>query len=89
MNNDKRREIAMWRMSILGALVSARLEHGDRRALLEAAAARSYEAPDGRRVRFTWRTLEGWYYQYSRGGLTALESHPRSDAGACRCAGSS
>jgi putative transposase len=53
-------------------------------ALLEAAAARTYEAPDGRRVRFTWRTLEGWYYQYSRGGLTALESQPRSDTGTCR-----
>ena len=31
---------AIWRMSILGTLVSARLEHGDRRALLEAAATR-------------------------------------------------
>ena len=46
MNHDKGREIAIWRMSILGTLVSARLEHGDRKALLAAAAAPSYEAPD-------------------------------------------
>jgi len=84
MNNDKRRAIAVWRMSILGTLVSARLDHGDRKTLLEAAAARSYESPGGRRVRFTWRTLEGWLYRYNRGGLTALEPHPRSDAGTCR-----
>jgi hypothetical protein len=30
MKHDKEREIAIWRMSILGTLVSARLEHGDR-----------------------------------------------------------
>ena len=38
MNHDKGREIAIWRMSILGPLVSARLQHGDREALLKAAA---------------------------------------------------
>jgi hypothetical protein len=35
MNHDKGREIAIWRMSILGTLVNARLEHGDRKVLLE------------------------------------------------------
>ncbi len=84
MNHDKGREIAIWRMSILGPLVSARLQHGDREALLKAAALHAYKGPDGEPVRFTWRTLQGWYYQYKRGGLTALESHPRSDAGTCR-----
>ena len=84
MNNDKGREIAVWRMSILGPLVSARLHHGDREALLKTAALQAYKSPDGEPMRFTWRTLEGWYYKYKRGGLTALEPHPRSDAGTCR-----
>src|SRR5688572_3941928 len=84
MNPQKRREIALWRMSILGTMVSARLEHGDTQSLLEAAASRTYETPDGRRVRFEWRTLEGWYYAYKRGGLGALEPRPRRDAGICR-----
>ena len=69
----------MWRMNILGTLVSARLEHGDRQELLEEAASRTYVTPDGRRVRFTWRTLEGWYYQYRGRGLTGLASIPRAD----------
>ena len=84
MNPKKRREIALWRMGILGTLVSARLEHGDTQSLLETAASRTYEMPDGRRVRFEWRTLEGWYYAYKRGGLGALEPRPRRDAGICR-----
>lgn len=84
MNPQKRRKIALWRMSILGTLVSARLEHGDTQSLLEAAASRTYETPDGRRVRFEWRTLESWYYAYKRGGLGALEPRPRRDAGTCR-----
>jgi len=40
--------------------------------------------PDGRRVRFTWRTLEGWYYQYKGRGLTGLATSPRADTGVCR-----
>lgn len=74
----------MWRMSILGTLISARLHHGERTGLLQAAASRVYETLDGRRVRFEWRTLEGWYYAYKRGGLQALEPQRRCDAGTCR-----
>jgi hypothetical protein len=84
MNHDERRAIAIWRMSVLGPLVSARLEHGELRPLLEAAAARTYETPGGRRVRPGWRTIEAWHYAYQRGGLSALEPTPRNDAGTCR-----
>ena len=84
MNPNTRQEIAQWRMSILGALVSARLGHGDRQALLQAAASRVYETPDGRRVRYEWRTLESWYYRYKAGGLSALQPRQRKDAGICR-----
>lgn len=84
MNPNKRREIALWRMNIFGTLVSARLEHGDTRELLAAAASHTYETPTGRRVRLQWRTLEGWYYAYKHGGLAALEPRPRRDAGICR-----
>ena len=84
MDPSKRRAVAIWRMNILGPLVSARLEHGDTRELLEHAASRTYETVEGRRVRFTWRTLEGWYYEYKAGGVDALEPQPRADRGACK-----
>jgi transposase InsO family protein len=81
MKHDKRREIALWRMSVLGPLVSARLHHGDRKMYFETAAAPDYEAPSGRRVRVQPRTIEAWYYAYLHGGLEALEPKPRRDRG--------
>ena len=41
MDPNRRRAVAIWRMNILGPLVSARLEHGDKRELLEEAASRT------------------------------------------------
>ena len=84
MDTERRRAIALFRFGVLGALVSARLEHGDRRALLEAAAARDWVTPDGRVVRISARTIETWYYALRAGGLAALAPDARSDAGTSR-----
>jgi putative transposase len=84
MDPNKRQEVAAWRLSILGPLISARLDHGEIRELLEEAAARSYTDLDGRPRRFCWRTLEGWRHDYLAGGLGALAPHTRADAGTCR-----
>ena len=70
---------ALWRFSILGPLVSARLEHGDRQAHLREISARTHLAPDGSAKQFSPRTLEGWYYAWKKKGLDALKDCPRSD----------
>ena len=72
---------ALWRFSILGALVSARLEHGDRQVLLREIAARTHIAPDGSAKIFSRRTLEGWYYAWKKNGLEGLKGSSRSDLG--------
>ena len=84
MNDDKRQKMALWRYALLGPLVSAKLEHGDRQALLTAAAARVYSKPDGCPVEVSARTLEDWYYRYREGGLEALAPQARSDQGRSR-----
>jgi len=84
MDYDTRRAIALWRMSVLGPLVSARLEHGDRRAYFEQAAARRHERPDGMLVTLSPRTIEQWFYAHRRGGLNALMPRTRSDRGHSR-----
>jgi len=71
-------------MTVLGPLVSARLEHGDRRAFFEAAASRQHEHPDGRLVRLSARTIESWYHAYRRGGFGALFPSERNDRGVTR-----
>jgi putative transposase len=84
MDEDTRRAIALFRFGVLGPLVSARLEHGDRREHFEAAARRDYVTPAGRVVRFSARTLEAWYYRYRASGLWGLAPRSRGDAGTSR-----
>ena len=80
MNHEQRRALALWRYSVLGALVSARLEYGDRREHFRSAARRIYERPCGRKVQLSPRTIEDWYYAYLRRWLEGLEPRTRSDA---------
>lgn len=84
MEDETRRSIALFRFSVLGPLVSARLEHGDRTAYFVAAAARDHVMPDGRLVRLSPRTIEAWYYLHKRGGLEALVPDAREDKGSSR-----
>lgn len=84
MDNDDRQALALWRVAVLGALISARLEHGQRRELLTAAASRTHQRPDGRWVQLSARTIEAWYYAYRGGGLQALMPQRRDDRGKSR-----
>lgn len=77
-------DIALWRFAILGPLVSARLEHGDRRTHFTRAAQLEYEKPDGERVQIAARTIEDWYYAYLEGGWKALMPSARDDRGISR-----
>jgi hypothetical protein len=84
MNHDTRRKVALWRLSVLGPLISMRLEHGDRRTLFAEAAERTYEKPSGHRIKLSARTIEGWYYRYRVRGLQGLEPSRRADAAKSR-----
>lgn len=84
MNEDTKRAIALWRLGVLGPLISARLSHGDRTLYFQQAAARMHQRPDGKFVRLSARTIEAWYYSYRRGGFDALLPRGRSDVGQSR-----
>jgi len=84
MDDDTRHKLALWRFSILGPLVSARLSHGDRQAFFALAAQRVHERPDGALVRVSARTIEGWYRAYLAGGFSALVPKARADTGRSR-----
>lgn len=79
MDDDTKRAIALWRIGVLGPLISARLEHGDRVELFRQAAGRLHEQPDGRLVRLSARTVETWFHQYRHGGFHALFPRTRGD----------
>lgn len=84
MKHDDKHRVALWRLGVLGPLMSARLEHGDRRRYFVEAAARTHERPDGTRVRLSARTIEAWYYAYRHGGFEALFPEDRKDRGRSR-----
>lgn len=84
MDEDEKRRLAIWRLGVLGPLISARLEHGDRQAYFKQAAARTHERPDGRRVTLSERTIESWYYSYRKEGFSALMPAGRGDRGRSR-----
>jgi transposase InsO family protein len=80
MDDKARQQLALFRIAVLGPLVGARLEHGELVEVCREAAARTWEAPDGRVVEVSARTIEDWYYAYQRGGFAALHPKRRSDA---------
>ena len=84
MDQDKQRQIALWRLGVLGPLMSARLGHGDIRSYLAQAANRTHRLPDGRETMLSARTIEAWHYAYQRGGFAALMPRDRSDQGQSR-----
>jgi transposase InsO family protein len=84
MDDKAKRDLALWRLGVLGALVSARLEHGDRQQLFQEIAARVHQMPDGRAVELSPRTIESWYYAHKRGGFEALYPSTRTDCGQSR-----
>lgn len=84
MDQDRKEKIALWRLGVLGPLISARLEHGDKAEYYAAAAARTYEHPDGGAVQLSPRTVEDWYRAYRRGGFPALYPTDRADLGRSR-----
>jgi transposase InsO family protein len=84
MDDKTKREIALWRLGVLGPLVSARLEHGDRQAHFDEIAGRLHQMPDGRVIELSPRTIESWYYAYKRDGFEALHPSTRSDHGQSR-----
>ncbi len=84
VDTDERQKLALWRLGVLGPLVSARLRHGDRQSYFAMSAERVHEKPDGELVRLSARTIETWYRAYLRGGFAALMPSGRADAGTSR-----
>jgi len=84
MDEEAKRAIARWRVAVLGPLISARLEHGDRAAWFRETAERIQQLPDGRHVKLSARTIEAWFFAYRHGGYDALLPQTRGDAGRSR-----
>lgn len=81
MDEKTKQDIALFRVSVLGPLVGAKLDHGDVLDLCREAAQRRWEWPDGALDKIAAETIRGWYYAYRKGGFAALMPRDRKDLG--------
>ncbi|MGD9679316.1 MAG: DDE-type integrase/transposase/recombinase [Vulcanibacillus sp.] len=85
MNQETRRQIALFRYGILASIISGSIEdHTNLKAFFRAASEKVYTNPYGQDTRISTSTLERWYYQYRKNGFDALLPKRRQDTGQAR-----
>lgn len=78
MEDDYRRDIALFRYSLIREAADPDLSPAERGALVRRLAARDHVGPDGRRVRVARSTLDRWIRAWRAGGYEALVPDPRA-----------
>jgi putative transposase len=77
MNEDRRREIGLFRYALVRCVADPALSMAERGRLVRALAEQEHLGPDGRLVRVSRTTLDRWVRDYRRGGFEALVPRPR------------
>ena len=82
MNDEAKRNIALFRYGIIAPVVSGTYDEGKSiKEIFFDAAKRTYTNPRGEDVKFSASTLERWYYSYKKNGFDALVPKRRCDTG--------
>jgi len=76
MDEDRRREIGLFRYTIVRDAADMGLSKAERGRLVRALADREHVGPDGRLVRVARGTLDQWIRAYRRGGFEVLVPRP-------------
>ena len=77
MEDERRREIGLFRYALVRDVVDSSLSKAERGRLVRALADREHLGPDGRLVRVARGTLDRWARAYRHGGFGALVPQPR------------
>ncbi|WP_249019414.1 DDE-type integrase/transposase/recombinase [Conexibacter sp. S30A1] len=72
MNEDRRREIGLFRYTLIRDAADEGLSKAERGRLVRSLAGREHVGPDGQLVRVARGTLDEWIRAYRRGGFEAL-----------------
>jgi len=70
------------KMKVLGAIDV--VEGKTRHERIQNVALMTFLDEEGNPYRFTWRTIQTWYYRYKNHGITGMTAHPRADKGSTR-----
>jgi len=70
------------KMRVLGAVDT--VEGRTRHERIHNVAAMTFLDEEGNSRRFTWRTIQTWFYRYKNHGITGMTVQPRKDKGQVR-----
>lgn len=77
MEDERRREIGLFRYALIRPAIEPGLSKAERGRLVRALAEAEHLGPDGRLVRVGRSTLDDWIRAYRQGGFEALVPKPR------------
>jgi transposase InsO family protein len=73
---------ALFRISVIGPLMSrADLQKGELKTLIQGLSKHAYDAPGGKRVFVSAKTIERWYYAWKKENIKGLAPKERCDLG--------
>lgn len=82
--DERRREVALFRYSVIADLVHLEPHHRGLYALLAKKAEQDFTIPGSLRRHIASETIRGWLRAYRRGGFDALVPRVRADHGSAR-----
>ena len=80
--DDKQHAKALVRYQVISAYIAMDPPRGQRRAMLEHLASRTWTGPDGEPFQVAAETIRSWVRRYRQGGLDALRDKTRARRGA-------
>lgn len=84
MNEDHKKQVALFRFAVLGDLVHGHQRRGELGRALRKKAEQLWRFPDGDLRKIGAKTIQRWYYRYRDHGFDGLMPVDRIDKGACK-----
>lgn len=84
MTNDEKNKIALFRYGIISELITGINQYDSKDAYFKAKSQIEWIDPNGNKVKVNEKTIERWYYDYTKYGFEALKPKGRNDKGRVR-----
>jgi len=78
-SDDSKRDVALFRLAVLGDLIHTELRRGELCRVLQSKASKAWLDPQGKPRRIAAKTIHTWLRLYRLGGFDALLPKERSD----------
>lgn len=84
MTNDEKNKIALFRYGIISELITGINQYDSKDAYFKAKSQIEWIDPNGNKVKVNEKTIERWYYDYTKYGFEVLKPKGRNDKGRVR-----